>query len=886
MNRDLNQQKYSVGWTGHFLLGFILQGWCMAQPLTRVPNTTLTLPQQPAMRGFSFTNAFPGLQVNLPMGFATPPEETNRLFILERAGRVVVVTNLAAPTRSVFLDISSTVITPSECGLLGMAFHPGYATNRFFYLFYSLNTATAAGTGLHQRVARFQTSNENPNAALASSVTPLLDQFDQADNHNGGDIHFGPDGYLYVSLGDEGGGNDQFNNSQSITKDFHSGILRLDVDKKPENLPPNPHPASTTNYFVPLDNPFVGATNFNGNPVNPAQVRTEFWAVGLRNPWRMSFDPANGDLYCGDVGQGAREEVNLIVRGGNYGWAFREGTIAGPKTATPGFRSISPIHEYQHCSNCSATPQAGNSITGGVMYRGNRMGQLFGKYIFSDYISGHVWALAPNGTNVVPKEYLLTENSIAAFGVDPRNGDILVADLGDTFVKRLVYNDTVVGVPLPPTLADTGAFSDLTTLQPQPGIVPYEINTPFWSDGAQKTRWFSVPNPDQTITFSRNDNWFFPTGTVWIKHFELELTNGVPESRRRLETRFIVKNPGGVYGATYRWDSSTNAALVEEEGRDEIIEVRRDGAVVAQSWHYPSRAECLACHTTSSGLALGFNTAQLNRDAVYSGVTTNQLAALDHAGYFNSNVAGINLLRAMVPPTHSDSSVEIRVRSYLAANCSQCHRPGGAAPSNWDARFFTPTAETGVINGVPRDPQGDEVHRIVKPGSIDHSLLLSRISTLGALRMPPISSSVLDLQAIELLSTWITNDLANFKSYADWQVLHFGATNSVSGAPAADPDADLSPNQIEYLAGTDPTNREQRWAPALFLDTDTPQLWVNQPANRAVEIQASSSFPPSWQSLDVPGNRPHFPSINRILIVEDSDAKGTNRFYRSRIFAP
>src|SRR6185369_15028495 len=196
--------------------------------------------------------------------------------------------------RTIFMDIVSRVNgsdgIAEERGLLGLAFHPGYATNRYFYLFY---TAVQSGGAFDNTnvLARFQTQAGNPNAGDTNSELRLIKQGDNQGNHNAGDLHFGLDGYLYVSLGDEGGADDNQNNSQRITNDFFSAILRIDVDKRPGNLTPNPHPASTTNYLIPADNPFVNATTFNGVAVNSNAIRTEFWAVGMRNPWRWSFDP-------------------------------------------------------------------------------------------------------------------------------------------------------------------------------------------------------------------------------------------------------------------------------------------------------------------------------------------------------------------------------------------------------------------------------------------------------------------------------------------------------------------------------------------------------------------------------------------------------------------
>ena len=606
-------------------------------PLERVPNTTLQVPAAPPGYLYTSTNALGTLTFNNPVAIVVPPAETNRLFVVEKRGRIVVITNLASPTPTIFMDIAPRVTSSAdndvggEEGLLGLDFHPGYATNGFFYVFYTGDDSTAAGTGRHDVLSRFSTNPSDPNDGLTDSEVKLIRQRDEAPNHNGGDLHFGADGYLYVSLGDEGGGDDSGNNSQRITNDFFSGILRLDVDQRPGSLNPNLHAgvAAPANYAIPPDNPFVhtslgGDWNgiFNGATLtnNLQLVRTEFWAVGLRNPWRFSFDPVTGWLYCGDVGQNQREEIDLIVRRGNYGWAYLEGIVAGPKTPPPGFTSINPLLDYGHSE--------GISIIGGVVYRGQRITPLHGAYVFADYgSSGQIWMTRYNGTNATAKQFLLSDSAISAFGVDPRNGDVLYADLNtgvDSTIDRIMPT-TPTGQQFPTNLALTGAFADLATLTPNPGIVPYDINLPFWSDNALKTRWFSVPNTNLTIAFAREGNWSFPNGAVWIKHFDLELTNGVPQSRRRLETRFIVKHSDGVYGITYRWDDSlTNATLVSEQGLDEPFVIDEGGGILrTQVWHYPSQAECLQCHTAAGGLALGFNAAQLNREFDYSGTVTN-----------------------------------------------------------------------------------------------------------------------------------------------------------------------------------------------------------------------------------------------------------------------
>lgn len=743
-------------------------GWAL--PLERVANTTLQMPQAPPVFGFQFTNAFTGVTFTTPIAIVSAPGDSNRLFIVERAGLIAVITNLAAPNRSVYLDISSKVQTTNDCALSGMAFHPGFATNGYFYVFYTgLDTTTGNPVNsLHDILARYTAGSSTTNSVQASTEQKLIRQRDRSGDHNGGDIHFGPDGYLYVSLGDEGSPNavgyDYWTNSQYIDKNFFSGLVRIDVDQKPGNLTPNSHAAVVAGtYKIPADNPFVGATSFNGLAVTPTNVRTEFWAVGMRNPFRFSFDDVTGLLYLGDVGQSTHEEVDIVTKGGNYGWIFREGahtTTGITRTVPPGFTNyIDPMYEYAWGTGVNQ----GKSLTGGIVYRGNRISQLYGYYVFADYINGVVWALKYDGTNVSNFQTLANQASIVGFGTDPRTGDLLVANINGNTIHRLIYNtNSFTGTPLPPTLADTGAFTNLVTLGPNFGIVPYDINVPFWSDLAVKSRWVSVPNPNLTISFNATNNWLFPTGTVWIKHFDLELTNGVPSSVKRLETRFLVKNSGGVYGVTYRWGSSTtNATLVAEEGLDEQFIIRDSGGgiVRTQTWHYPSRAECMTCHTPIGGFALGFNTPQVNRDYNYgSSSSTNQIQALSDAGYFSNSVVGVGLMLALANATNTSASAEFRARSYLAANCVQCHQPGGVAlqQANWDARITTPLSVANIIDGALVKDFGDTNNRVVKLRALTNSVMYSRVANLGAFHMPPLATSVINTQAVQLLADWIT----------------------------------------------------------------------------------------------------------------------------------
>ena len=597
-------------------------------------------------------------------------------------------------------------------------------------------------------------------------------------------MKFGPDGYLYLSVGDEGNEHDTFTNAQHITWRLWSGILRLDVDKiDPLGLLPNTNSdltqiySKTTNYLIPHDNPFVGATTYNGQSINPNNVQTEFGATGLRNPWKLSYDAPSGSWYAGCVGQDAGsgwEEVNLITKGGNYGWAWIMGTNTpgyNLSSMPAGFTRIPPLIAYP----TSSTGDMSRAIIGGVRYRGSRLSQLTGAYLYGDYNSGNIWALHLNGNTIVTNELLLhaTEQGLCCFGIDPSNGDILYSVLNQSpgaptsIIKRLIYNTVTNGAPPPPTLDKTGAFTNLSsltspldTLQTASGIVPYDINVPFWSDNAIKSRWISVPNTNLTIGFNPNGNWSFPTGTVWIKHFNLELTNGDPTSEIRLETRLLVANPSGVYGVTYRWGGSqTNATLVDANGMDESFTINDGGNLRTQVWHYPSQAECLSCHTTAGGLGLGFRTEQLNKDFTYPGGTTNEILAYSDAGYFSSRVTNdVHNLLALAAATNTSASLEFRSRSFLMANCSQCHQPAGTVTTaNWDARITSPTALAGLINGALVNNLGDTNNYVIAPQSPAHSALVIRDSTRGAgtIQMPPLDSNLVDTEATNLLTQWI-----------------------------------------------------------------------------------------------------------------------------------
>jgi uncharacterized repeat protein (TIGR03806 family) len=859
--------------------------------LQRVTPTGVRMPLAPgAATEYVVENeAFPGLAFQDPVAIVSAPGESNRLYVVERQGRIILIRDLNNPTREVFMDISSRVnsnYTQTDTGAEGLtsvAFHPEHAQNGYFYVVY---TYRADGVN-YNRLARFNKSS--PDRGDAASEHVYIDQPDTGYGHNFNDVKFGPDGYLYVSVGDEGDGRglgDEYQNSQRIDKDFFSAIMRLDVDVNRMSAIANPHPSLKGGYKIPTDNPYVGATSFNGKPVDPAKVRTEFWAVGFRNPWRLFFDE-DGTLYTGDVGRHEREEINIVRKAGNYGWAFVEGATTGSALGTPpaGVTLTAPIVEYPHGWGA----MDGFCVIGGVVYRGTKLPDLYGAYVFGDYVTGNIWSVRHNGQAATEFKKIAGLYDVSGFGIDPRNGDILVCKdktdgQGDGIYRLEAKSGT--GAQIPATLADTGLFSNTRTLTPTNGMVPFEVNSPLWSDGAEKRRWFGMLDSTAVIGFNRNTNWNFPAGTIWVKHFELEMEKGNPASKRRVETRVIVKNnsAAGLYGVTYRWgDSLDNATLVPDEGASETFTISEGGTNRTQVWKYPARNDCLACHTSSGGYALGFNTAQLNRDFHYGAVTTNQIIALRDAGYIDGPDTNLHTLPRLAGLTNEVWSREYRVRSYLAANCANCHNPGGVERARWDGRISTPLSEMNVIHGELLDQFGSASNRVVVPGDPSKSVLLTRMNMREQQgHMPPLGSTVVDAQAVALIEAWIRDDLKDYKTFEQW------TTNYALSAPerTADPDEDGASNYLEYLLGTNPTNELDGFAIAMKLEGGNGRIEFPQKANRGFEVNASSALTNGWSVLDVPGNAPFFSATNRAGAIDFPLGTGQNSFYRVRVFEP
>ena len=369
----------------------------------------------------STERAFPNLEFNRPIVVTHAGDGTNRVFVAEQEGIIKVFKNdQEAEEATVFLDIDERCVyadNKNEEGLLGFAFHPKFKENGEFFLYY-----TSSEADLLSKISRFRVSENDPNVADPESEEVILRVPQPFWNHNGGTLVFGPDGYLYIALGDGGNGSDPNGNGQNLTTLLGS-ILRIDIDHKADGI----------HYAIPKDNPFVGKLVPSGARGKTVPARGEIYAYGLRNVWRMAFDRETGLLWAGDVGQGVWEEIDIVRSGGNYGWNIREAKHWFRPDGNDADRPdlIDPIWEYHH--------DIGKSITGGAVYRGTRVPELVGKYVYADYVSGLLWALDyDEAAGKVVTNYSLTGDKlpVMSFGEDEKGDVYFTTPFGSLFRFR------------------------------------------------------------------------------------------------------------------------------------------------------------------------------------------------------------------------------------------------------------------------------------------------------------------------------------------------------------------------------------------------------------------------------------------------------------------
>jgi uncharacterized repeat protein (TIGR03806 family) len=673
----------------------------------------------------------------VPSGISNPiyltqaPGVDDRYYVVERPGRIkTFVMDDDEATQAI--DFSSEVITSGEGGALSMAFHPNFSSNRYVYIFFTASRQTYSITNtsvsMVSVVRRYTVSANGLSFSNPVDILAPLNASDtrlnhQATNHKGGWIGFSPiDGYLYIAMGDKGNGAggvpllDNFYNPASDPDSLHGKVLRIDVD-------------SASPYRIPTDNPYAtgGGT-------------AEVFASGFRNPWRASFDRLTGDLWVGDVGEGSREEINLVELGGNYGWPFREGNLDRCDGCERGQQSLPPVVDLPRGDGWIA-------VIGGYVYRGDAMPELQGRYIFTDYIRSGVSTISFDNNGEAFAEDLIIGGGGAQTLSEDNAGNLWRLHDGGGF-DRLTRNSAPTPSKFPATLSATGCFNSDNIREVVAGVVPYDLNSPLWSDGAAKERYFALPD-DTEITIEENGQWSFPIGSVLIKTFLIDNTP--------VETRLMVRHEDGDWGGySYEWNDTGTDANLLASGKTKTVG--------NQVWRYPSRAQCMSCHTAPNSdyaaeRVLGLETAQINRDFIYPGnLIANQIQTLASVDYFTTDPGPHAGLTQMPAPLNSNAPLADRAHAYLHTNCSVCHQPNGPGRGDMDFRFNTGLESGGYCNTPPAFGSfGIADARLLKPGAASESIIPHRMQRTDVHRMPPLGVDIVDTAAVNLVQAWINS---------------------------------------------------------------------------------------------------------------------------------
>ncbi len=737
----------------------------------RVPWTTSKVigsPEPPPP--YRTEPAFPQLpKFEEPLDLTYGPG-TDRLFVAGRWGKIWSFVNQKgvdkADTVLEFKGAKDSKGEPMKQVIYALTFHPKFKDNGYMYVTWIPNPEKEEQPK-GSRVSRFTVKGSPPVADLASEK--IIFEWPNG-GHNGGCLKFGRDGYLYIVTGDGSGIADQFDIGQDLTSIF-SKLLRIDVD----------NPDEGKGYSIPKDNPFIKVP----------KARPEIYAYGLRQLWRYSFDRNTGDLWGGEVGQDLWEMIYRIQKGGNYGWSVMEGTHPfrpeRKKGPTP---ILKPVVEHSHTDF--------RSITGGFVYRGKRLKELEGHYIYGDFDTGRVWHYHetireghkiiknPDGTTtrkafeekiVANKELARTTYRIVSWGEDAA-GEIYFVDFTGGSIYQLVKaekkDDSAKNFPR--KLSQTGIFASTKDHKVAAGVIPYSVNAQLWGDHAEKERFLAIPGTGQIgvdeITYPASPGappgWKFPDGTVLVKTFAMDMERGNPKSRKRLETRILhfqqfpgTQEYGDQYwrGYTYVWnDDQTDADLLDEKGLDkELTVLVNPNRARTINYRFPSRAECTLCHTNAAKFALGVNTLQMNKDHNYDGVIANQLTTLEHIGMFSKKLPSAPAKLAKLPDFRDEKvSLNDRARSYLHSNCSHCHIKWGGGNAEFKLHVGLDLKDLGIVNVSPAHGNFKiDGAKLLVPGHPEKSILLERMkmTTLG--RMPHIGSRVVDEQAVRIVHDWI-----------------------------------------------------------------------------------------------------------------------------------
>ncbi len=759
----------------------------LKQHSTRVKHHVVGSPEPPLP--YRTRRVMPELKPSFPIFVEVEPGTRRLMFIDQKwsYGPARIARTTEKPGEL------ETLLEFPEAGVgYTLAFHPQYLQNGYLYV--GWNGAVAVPS------EKQPTGAEKPDEAEKKEKRSIITRYtidrkthqllpDSAleiiswasDGHNGAAIVFGHDGMLYITSGDGTSDSDTNIAGQELDT-LLSKLLRIDVD----------HPDAGRAYSVPKDNPFVGQEKF----------RPETYAYGFRNPWRITADAQTGAIWVGQNGQDLWEQVYLVQPGANYGWSVYEGShLFYPERKLGPQKLTLPTVEHPHSE--------ARSLTGGVVYYGKQLPELRGAYIYGDYSTGKIWGVkVKEGKVVWQREIADTPFALTCFALDTE-GELLITDHrgnnegGLYTLEPNPPNDSAGKFPR--TLSATGLFTSVAGHKVDPGLIPYDVNAPLWSDGAYKERYLYLPatleensEPKLTPFDLTNDDrgWNLPEGAIVVKSFALD----TPQGRRWVETRLMVKEQGEWVGYSYAWnEEQTEATLVELAGADRTFATKQGEL----AWHFPSRTECMVCHSRAANYVLGLNTSQFNRSHNYGGTSLNQLELLEWLGALKVNWGNENrtvwrealqaagkteseanaeidratntrdqreaktssLLRAagesypkLVDPYDTQADLTARVKSYLHSNCAQCHVEAGGGNSQMQLAWTTPLEKMKIVNEKPLHSKFETAEaRLISPGHAEQSILLHRMAIRGRGQMPQLATNRVDEQAVSLLREWIAS---------------------------------------------------------------------------------------------------------------------------------
>lgn len=674
--------KLSFSHLRHALAALALTSSALADyGLTSRPSFTAynggTLPPTaPTFSGsWSTVPAFNNLTFINALGITQMPG-TNNMVVWEREGRVYTFDkNANTSTKTLALDITAKCQGWDDSGLLALAFHPNFGSgpsnNRYVFIYYTWVTpGTVTGSSTvrpatfkanRDRLARFVVNSDG--TIDPASETIFIDQVSQSVWHNGGGMFFHPDnGFLYLTNGDDAQASV---NTQRIDRGLYSGVLRIDVDQRGGSIshpiPRQPQPAGsiTQNYYIPNDNPFVGQAN----------AIEELFCIGLRSPHRMTVDPVSKRIFIGDVGLASWEEIDVINPGEsalNFQWDKVEGNN-GDLTAPYIGTNRRPIIHYSHSE--------GSAVIGGYVYRGSEFAaDLAGKYIFGDNGTGNIWYLDESTTPATKVQLAQLPNGsgpsagsnyigLSSFGVDSSN-ELYMCQMSSLGGK--IYKLSRSGSPpaaLPTTLSAMGLFNGTSftngaTPVPTSSFIHYNGINPLWSDRADKTRWFAIPDGQQ-MGYAPTGDWTYPSGSVFLKHFSLPVDDANPSVLKRLETRVLVRDANGqIYGMTYKWRADNSDADLVTTGFTEDVPVT-------------GNVDLGMLTSTDIGSPQAGNTAPLNGGYAVTGGGSDIFGTSDSFRYVASQKMGdFDIATRIESVTNANlyTKAGLMVRESLAAN--------------------------------------------------------------------------------------------------------------------------------------------------------------------------------------------------------------------------